>query len=134
MWESMVMMLVAAFQGGSVVMQWQGAAGGREEAATLVIKDQRAWIDLWAEMRREPPQPALDDKHIAVAVFSGTKSTGGHAVSIRSSRVESGHLLVEYVETGPARGQMVTQILTHPWAVAILPASTLPVVFKKVSN
>lgn len=134
MWEGMIMMLVAALQGGNVVTQWQGAAGGRDEAATLVIKDHHAWIDLWAELRREPPQPTLDKSQMAVAIFSGTKSTGGHAVSVRSAHVESGRFLVEYLETGPGRGQIATQVLTHPWVIAILPASTLPVEFKKTSK
>ena len=51
---------------------------------------------------------------------------------MRSARVEGERLVVEYAETAPGRGMIVTQVLTHPWAVAILPANSLPVVFKKI--
>jgi hypothetical protein len=130
----MVVLLMAALQGSGAVLQWQGMNGGRAEAATLVIKDQHAWMGIWAELKRDPPQPTLDDQHIAVAIFSGTQPTAGHTVSVRGAHAESGRYVVEYVETGPARGQMVAQVLTHPWVVAILPASTLPVVFKKLAS
>jgi len=134
MWGSMVVLLMAALQGSGAVLQWQGMSGTRTEAETLVIKDQRAWTNLWAELKRDPPQPTLDDKHIAVAIFSGTKPTAGYTVSVRGAHEESGRYVVEYVETGPAPGKMVAQVLTHPWVVAILPASTLPVVFKKLAS
>jgi hypothetical protein len=128
------MLVIAALQGSSAFQQWQGMTGTRTEAETLVIKDQSAWTNLWAELKREPPQATLDNKHIAVAIFCGTKPTAGYKVTVRGAHEESGHYVVEYVETGPAPDQMVAQVLTHPWVVAVLPASALPVVFKKLPS
>jgi hypothetical protein len=128
----MILPIMAALQAGGAVLQWHGSGGGRDEPATLVIKDQRSWADIWTELKQDSPQPSLDDKHMAVAIFSGTKPTAGYTVSVRGAREENGRDVVEYVETGPAPDRMVAQVLTHPWVVAILPATTLPVIFKKI--
>jgi hypothetical protein len=132
MWESMILPLLAALQAGGAILQWHGSGGGRDEPATLVIRDQRSWVDIWTELKQDPPQPTLDDKHMAVVIFSGTMPTAGYTVSVRGAHEENGRDVVEYVETGPARDRMVAQVLTHPWVVAILPATTLPVIFKKL--
>jgi hypothetical protein len=128
----MILPLMAALQAGSGVPQWHGSGGGRVEPETLVIKDQHSWADIWTELKQDPPQPTLDDKHMAVVIFSGTKRTAGYTISVRGAHEEDGRDVVEYVETGPAPGRAAAQMLTHPWVVAILPATTLPVIFKKI--
>lgn len=132
MWGSMILPLMVVLQAGGAVLQWHGSGGGRAEPATLVIKDQRSWSDIWHELKQDPPQPTLDDKHMAVAIFSGAKRTAGYTISVRGAHEENGSDVVEYVETGPAPGRMAAQVLTHPWVVAILPATTLPVIFRKI--
>lgn len=126
------MLLMTVFQAGGGILQWHGSGGGRAEPATLVIKDQRSWVEVWTELKQDPPQKSLDEKQMAVAIFSGTMRTSGYTISVRGAHEENGRDVVEYVETGPAPGRMAMQVLTHPWVVAILPASTLPVIFKKI--
>jgi hypothetical protein len=132
MWGSMILPMMAALQAGGAILQWHGSGGGRAEPATLVIKDQRSWADIWTELKQDPPQATLDDEHMAVAIFSGTKPTAGYAVSVQGAHEENGRDVIEYIEAGPAPGRVAAQVLTHPWVVAILPATTLPVIFKKI--
>ena len=129
--EWMVLLLMAAYQTGGGILQWHGSSGGRAEPGSLVITDQRSWADIWTELKQDPPQP-LDDRHMAVVIFSGIRRTAGYTVTVRGAHEEDGRDVVEYVETGPATGRMAMQVLTHPWVVAILPVSTLPVIFKKI--
>ena len=63
------------------------------------------------------------------------KPTRGYGVAVKTAyATNDGRCVVEYVETAPEPGQVVTQALTTPWVVALVPCSKLPVVFKKVER
>jgi hypothetical protein len=52
-----------------------------------------------------------------IAVFAGQKPTGGYSVAVREIRQEGNDLVVLVEETRPGPGDIVTQALTHPWAM-----------------
>ncbi len=63
---------------------------------------------------------------MAAVIFLGEKNTGGYGAEIIGARVREGRLVIDYREISPAPDAMVTQALTSPWAVVILPRSELP--------
>jgi hypothetical protein len=69
-----------------------------------------------------------------VAIQLGGRRTGGFSVEVLRTQVQEGKLIVEYRETAPEPGMMVTQELTEPWIVAIIPRSDLPVVFRNTGS
>lgn len=61
--------------------------------------------------------PGIDfDKYAVVAAFSGAKETGGYAVSIE---MKNGKCEIE--DVAPPHGAIVTEAISHPYAVAIVP-------------
>lgn len=135
--------------------QWSGYSSGVSKAKTVVIRN----IEGWAKLRREhtalPVQgadakklgsyfykagrkssetlPEVDfNKSILVAVFSGTKPTGGYAVKITSVYIQEDRMIVEYQEIKPPADIMVTQALTQPYHILSIPKTDLPIEFRKI--
>ncbi|HVS51801.1 MAG TPA: protease complex subunit PrcB family protein [Opitutaceae bacterium] len=108
--------------------QWHGTQGGMRAFSVRAIRANADWISLWKQIGREAPQ-AFDEAHdMAVAIFIGERRTGGYGVEIVGTRPGDDRLIVEFRETTPAPDAMVTQALTTPWAVALVPRSTATVV------
>lgn len=111
--------------------QWSGAYGG--QAAFAVRKlDSAAWGAFWEQVGREKPRELDPAREMAVVVFLGQRNTGGYSIEIASVRAEEKRLVVEYRESAPSPDMMVTQALTAPWAIAIVPRSGLPVTAQKL--
>ena len=85
------------------------------------------WQSFWQQVGREPPRVLDPSAEMAAAIFLGEKNTGGYAADVIGARVREGRLVIDYRESSPAPGAMVTQALTSPWVVAIVPRSELPV-------
>ncbi|ACB74417.1 protease complex subunit PrcB family protein [Opitutus terrae] len=108
--------------------QWSGPHSGVAEPSTRVVRDPAAWTALWQQLDREaPPAPAWSTR-MAVAVFLGQRRSAGFRLEVLATREECGQLVITVREQQPAPGKIVAQVLTSPWAVAVVPASPLPVV------
>lgn len=55
---------------------------------------------------------------VYLAVFWGRKPSGGYSVEVASARLEDGKLVVCLELRAPRPGEIVTQALTYPYAVA----------------
>lgn len=77
--------------------------------------------------------PATMDEAREMAVFIsvGKRPTGGFRPEVLSAVVDDGQLLVTYTDGEPARDRYVTQAVTQPWVVVLLPVSSLHVVFRE---
>jgi hypothetical protein len=63
----------------------------------------------------------------------GQRPTGGYAVTIQGAAERAGVLYVRYQERRPRPGELVTQVLTTPYHVRVMPRSEAPqVVFEQV--
>lgn len=113
---------------------WSGFHGGQNAFTVRALRNVAEWDAFWQQVERNPPRPLDPAGEMAVVVFLGERRTGGYSVEIVRVRAENQKLVVEYRETTPAPGLMVTQALTSPWAVAIVPRSALPVVAEKIGS
>jgi hypothetical protein len=112
------------------IPQWRGQYGGYPEFTTRVLRGNEAWEGFWTQVRRDLPRRLDPAAEMAVAVFIGERRTGGYIVQIISAGVEKDSFVVVYEEQAPGPDKFVTQALTTPWVVAVVPLSDRPVVFK----
>jgi hypothetical protein len=110
--------------------QWHGAYGGSEEFSTATAQTQPRWQALWSWINQAPPRALNPSAEMAVMVHLGRRPSGGYRVRIERTSIEAGHFVVEFAEDTPPSDGLVTQALTQPWAIAVVPLSKLPVVFR----
>lgn len=112
------------------IPQWRGQYGGSQEFTTRVLRGNEAWASFWRQVNQDMPRPLDPATEMAVAVFIGQRSTGGYVVQVLSAGVDKDNFVVVYEERAPGPDQFVTQALTTPWVVAVVPLSDRPVVFQ----
>lgn len=110
---------------------WQGNALQSTAAETLVAKDQADWQQLWTKVGKAAPRD-LPDETTAVAVFAGPKRTGGYSVEFVEVQDGENAVTVTYRIRKPRFDEMVTQALTAPYAVQLVPSKGKPVTVQEV--
>lgn len=112
-------------------LEWAGAQSPRTEFSVVVARSELAWNRLWAELSQSPPVAFDGDNQIAIAVFLGLRRTGGFAVNFGA--IEDGPVFytVNVTEKKPAPEAFVTQALTTPYIIRIVPYSDRPVMFRR---
>ena len=112
-------------------LEWTGAHSTRAEFSVVVARTELAWNRLWAELSRSPPVTFDSDNQIAIAVFLGLRRTGGFAVNISTTEDGPVFYTVNVTEKKPAPEAMVTQALTTPYVIRIVPHSDRPVMIQR---
>jgi hypothetical protein len=130
-----------AVSGGSIQAspadrEWKGGHGGPPTPTQMVARSESEWQRLAALFGLRPPLPPIDfSRQMVVAVGLGQRPTGGHAVAILSVEERGGALYVRYREQRPRPGDFVTQVLTTPYHVRVLPRRDAPrAVFERVDD
>ncbi|MDO8542308.1 MAG: protease complex subunit PrcB family protein [Opitutaceae bacterium] len=118
----------------AIITHWAGQHGGSEVPRTKVLRQAGDWTAFWQQVERASPRAFDPSREMAVTIEIGGKRTGGYSVEIVAVRREEGKLLVDYRQHTPDPDMMVTQALTSPWAIAVLPRSDLPLVFRDVGS
>ena len=113
--------------------QWAGQQGGITTASHRVLRDAAAWDAFWPGVQTPAPRSLDPAREQAVAVFLGERRTGGYNVRIESATAREGRLIVTYRESPPPAGTMVTQALSSPWALVVVPRSDLAVEVRPVA-
>ena len=110
---------------------WNGNYGGSDETSEMAIMTPGEWERLLAWIEEEPPVSLRfdDSKDMAVAIFLGTRLTGGYRIVLLSVKEEAGVYVVNYIESEP--GGLVTQALTTPYMITLLPKTDMKVTFRK---
>ena len=116
-----------------IIGKWSGPHGGGPTYAVRTLQTAEAWDAFWKQVEREKPRSLNLAREMAVAIVLGERRTGGFSVDIATARAEDGKLVIQYQEKTPAPDMMVTQMLTAPWVVAVVPRSDLPVVAQKIA-
>lgn len=124
--------VLALAVGPAVTTVARGSMSAITEAKQVVVRSSAEWNALWKEHGAAQPVPAVDfSKELVVAVFLGSRPTGGFGVEVVSTRVEGDALIVEYAEQRPGRSDIVSQVLTSPFHIVKLPAHTGSIRFQK---
>ncbi|MGH7631304.1 MAG: protease complex subunit PrcB family protein [Gemmatimonadales bacterium] len=98
---------------------------GLGDPSRAVIRDSTAWAAFWTQahalVEPAPPVPAVDfDKEMLLVAALGTRSSGGHAVTIDS--VARGATLRAFVTAvAPGADCMTTMAITWPVQVVRVP-------------
>jgi len=99
---------------------------------TVVVRTADEWDALWKEHAPTRQRPNIDFKRDAVVgVFLGTRPTSGFGVAITAVRVRDRVATVEYVERKPNPDLMLAQVLTSPFHLVRIPATTGKIEFRK---
>ena len=115
------LMVPLAFAQGpaAVVTIGRGSLSGVADRREVVVRSPAEWNTLWqSHAGADAKPPAVDfGQDMVVAVFLGTKPTGGFAVEIVRTHLEADVLVVEYTERRPGPDASVTQALTAPFHI-----------------
>jgi len=117
----------------AVVAQWSGQQGGTQSAGDRILRTAEEWQRVWQQVRREPPRSPDLAREIGIAVFLGERATGGYTVEVVDAQVQGENYVVTFRETSPGPGDMTTQALTAPWAIALVNRSDLPTVVRNLT-
>ncbi len=111
---------------------WAGLFSGSNAPGTRTISDMTEWRRVWAGLSTQPaPEIDFSLKQV-VAVFLGHRESGGHMVEITGVSTSEALITVSYREISPPPGITPPEGATSPFALKVLPRSTLPVRFLKV--
>ena len=106
-----------------------------DEPMQATARTPAEWTALWRKHAGDAAMPKVDfASRTVVAVFMGTKMSGGYGVEITGTRQEKGATIVEYRERRPDRTQIVAQVLTSPAHIAAIPKVTGDIKFEKVER
>lgn len=112
----------------------QGSSSAIDEARQVVARNVAEWRELWTLHGNPGPLPVVDfSSEMAVAVFLGTRPTGGYAVEVLGYRRDGESVVVEYAERAPDPERLVTQALTAPFHVITMPRHEGAVRFRNVT-
>jgi VWFA-related protein len=105
---------------------------GIDRPQQTVIRTDAEWRALWQQHAPGRPAPVVDlAKQTVVAVFLGSRPSGGYAVEITGVRQEGGDLVVQWAERRPSPGQVAVQIMTAPSLIVAVPRHAGQVRFEK---
>lgn len=90
---------------------------GRDAQSNVVIKNQQD-LDLLFKSVGSEDFPKVDfKKHQVVALFLGSRNTGGYSISVERVE-EDGDRIIVYGKVENPDGGMVTTALTNPFVIA----------------
>jgi hypothetical protein len=93
------------------------------------------WAALWKLHAGDKPAPKVDlATRMVVAVFLGSRMSGGFAAEITGTRRSGQALIVEWRERKPEAGMITAQVITSPAHIATIPKAAGEIRFEKVDK
>ena len=116
-------------------MEWKGQSCAESDAKSVLVTDAAQWKSLWREAFGDSkPTPEVDfSTNVAVAVFVGTKRTGGYSVQFFEPSQVGSSTVIGYSVKSPGSGMFVIQAFTTPYAIRLYPKPTSPVELKSIN-
>jgi PrcB C-terminal len=103
-----------------------------EEPRQMVARNDAEWAALWRAHAGETTAPKINfETTTVVAVFLGTRMSGGFGVEITGTHPQGAALVVEWAERRPGRDQVAAQVITTPAAIAAIPKFAGEIRFEK---
>jgi hypothetical protein len=101
----------------------------------VVIRTDAEWQSLWQRHAPGRTAPAVDfSKNMVVAVFLGSRPSGGYAVQISGVRTVGNTLVVQWNESRPGPGQVAAQVITSPAHIVAVPRHAGEVRFEQAGK
>lgn len=116
---------------GDEPFKLSGFRSGIVKQELVIVKSAGDWQKLWErhcsrEIGEKPPLPKVDfDRYVLVAAFAGSKPTGGYSVSLTGRQGPREFSVTATLEK-PAKGEILAQAFTYPFAMEAFPRSTKP--------
>lgn len=114
-----------AFRPTPTDLTWEVLARGNQAVGFSgsdyqLVTDGTQLLSLWSRAHGSqltvPQVPRVDfQRETLVAIFVGTRSTGGYSVNVNQVTEENGELYLDVTFGSPAPGAITTQALTSPW-------------------
>lgn len=112
----------------------QGQQSGVEAERQVVAATSEAFAALWRDHATPAaPLPAVDfSREAVVGLFLGTRPTAGYRLEVASVRRTNDAVVVQFRERRPPAGALTAQVLTAPYILVAIPASTAPIRVERV--
>jgi hypothetical protein len=108
---------------------------GVDRLEQVVVRSAAEWQSLWQRHAPGRPAPTVDfTRNMVLAVFLGSRPSGGYQVEITGVRSDGKGLVVEWTERRPGPGQMAAQVLTSPSHIVTVPRQDGEVRFEKAGQ
>jgi VWFA-related protein len=108
---------------------------GVARAEQAVVRTESEWQALWQRHAPGRPAPAVDfSRNMVVAVFLGSRPSGGYQVQITEARIQGTTLVVYWREGRPGPGQVAAQVMTSPSHIVTVARHTGDVRFEKAAQ
>lgn len=102
---------------------------GRDEEENVIVQNQADLEALFQSVGQET-SPSIDfNKNQVVAIFVGTKNSGGYKVAVEKVVEQEGKIVVYKKIQGPENGSMATMALTYPYTIVAV-HSKKEIIFK----
>ena len=104
-----------------------------EEPRQAAARTDAEWAAVWKLHAGDKPLPKVDLKtRTVLAIFLGTRSSGGYGAEIVAVRSQQGVTIVQWTEKRPGPGMVSAQVITSPALIATVPRITGEIRFEKV--
>jgi hypothetical protein len=131
-WVILALFAAVACAGENKVVR--GVYGGPVHRVAMVARNAAEYQRLVTVFGKQRVPPAPDfSRDMLVAVAMGRRSTGGYGIEILNTKVRGDVLYIRYRESTPAPGAFVSQAITTPYEIRVLPRSAAAkVMFERV--
>ena len=121
---------VESAQPAAVIVPFTKLMEGPQSAVSTrvnyLITSEKQLKDIWGMINATGTPPVIDFKmHTVLALFAGQKSTAGYAISALEVK-DTDKRIVTISLTNPGEGCMLAQAVSAPFAIAVVPATSLP--------
>jgi hypothetical protein len=115
-------MLAAQMGGDGMVTVAHDLMSGIDRPQQVVVQNDTEWARIWRAHAGDALPPLVDfSTRTVLAVFLGTRTSGGFEAEITGVRQEGSATVVEWVEHRPAPGHVAAMIITSPAHIVSVP-------------
>lgn len=122
-----------------ILQEWKGTYSSYPNSSRLLIKTEDQWQEVWEKVHAlRLPCPELPEisfeKKMAIAVFMGTRRSGGYEIMIKKITKKEKEIIVEVEEKEPPPESLRTMALAQPYHIVVIKRPLLPIRFQDLQS